>query len=235
MSFHIGAKKDEIAEIVLLSGDPLRAKHIAENYLDNVHEYNKVRNMLGFTGYFQGTKVSVQGSGMGLPSTAIYTHELIHEYSVKTLIRLGTAGSLQPDVEVGDIILAMSASTDSNMNQMLFQGRDYAPTADFGLLQATYETSKRLNIPVKVGGILSTDTFYSDNSERYKIWTEHGVLGVEMESTAIYTIAAANQVRALTVLTVSDNLLTGIAASSEEREKNIANECELVFQMLDSY
>lgn len=232
MSFHIGAKKDDIADIVLLPGDPLRAQHIAENYLEDIKRYNTVRNMLGFTGYYENLRISVQGAGMGLPSTAIYVHELIQEYGVKTLIRMGTAGSIQKDIHIGDVVLAMSASTDSNMNKIKFNGLDFAPVADFKLLHQTYQTAIKSGIPVRVGGVLSTDTFYSEAKNRYDIWSQHGVLGVEMESTALYTLAAAHQVKALTVLTISDNLLTGQVASSEERENNIDVESQLVLNTL---
>lgn len=234
MSFHIGAKKNEIADIVLLPGDPLRAQHIAENYLQDIKKYNTVRNMLGFTGYYEDLRISVQGAGMGLPSTAIYVNELIREYGVKTLIRMGTAGSIQENIHIGDVILAMSASTDSNMNKIKFNGLDFAPVADFKLLHQTYQIATNTGIPLRVGGVLSTDTFYSEAKDRYDIWSRHGVLAVEMESTALYTLAAAHQVSALTVLTISDHLLTGKVATSEERENNIDVESQLVLNTLVS-
>ena len=221
MSFHIGAKEGEIAETVLLPGDPLRAKFIAENFLSDVTCYNQVRNMLGFTGTYKGARISIQGAGMGLPSTAIYTNELINDYKVKTIIRVGTTGSIRSDIKIGQTILVMSACTDSNINRHKFDGMDYAPTADFELLVKAFQKAQEMSIPVKVGGIFSTDIFYNDSPERYKIWSEHGVLGLEMESTALYTIAARRKVKALTVLSVSDNLITGEVTSAEDREKNV--------------
>ena len=190
MSFHIGAKKGEIAEIMLLPGDPLRAKFIADNFLSEVTCYNSVRNMLGFTGIYQGKRISIQGAGMGIPSTAIYAHELINEFGVKTIIRIGTCGSIRADIKLGEVILAMSASTDSSVNRLYFNGMDYAPAANFELLDKANHKAKELSVHTLVGGVFSTDTFYDDTPDRYKIWGEHGVLGVEMESTILYTIAA---------------------------------------------
>lgn len=221
MSFHIGAKKGEIADIVLLPGDPLRAKFIAESFLENIHQYTSVRNMFGFTGTYKGARISVQGGGMGMPSTAIYANELIKEYGVKTIIRIGTCGSIKREIGLGEVILGMSANTDSRINRVTFSGMDYAPIADFELLDKAYHKAKELNIPVQVGGIFSTDSFYDDNPDRYKVWAEHGVLGVEMESALLYTLAAKSNIKALTILTVSDNLVTKEFNSAEEREKQI--------------
>ena len=221
MSFHIGAEKGEIAETTLLPGDPLRAKFIAGSFLENISCYNTVRNMLGFTGTYQGHRISIQGAGMGIPSTAIYANELINEYGVKTMIRIGTCGSIQDDIGIGEVILAMSASTDSSMNRIKFNGMDFAPTADFELLNQAYYKAKELSIETLVGGIFSTDSFYDDNPDRYKIWAEHGILGTEMESALIYTLAAKKKVRALSILTVSDNLITGQVMSSDDRESKI--------------
>ncbi len=221
MSFHIAAKKGEIAETVLLPGDPLRAKFIADNYLKNTTCYNEVRNMYGFTGTYKGKRISIQGAGMGLGSTAIYTNELIDDYDVKTIIRVGTCGSIVRELKPGKIVLAMSANTDSSVNRLKFGGMDYAPVADFDLLLMAFNKAKEMSIEVMVGGIFSTDSFYNDDPDRYKIWAEHGVLGAEMESTVLYTLAAKAGVRALSVLTVSDNLITGEYASAEEREKQI--------------
>ncbi len=221
MSLHIGAKKGEIAETVLLPGDPLRAKFIAENFLENCSQYTQLRNMFGYTGTYKGLPISVQGTGMGIPSTSIYTNELIREYGVKTMIRLGTCGSIRRDIKVSEVVMAMSASTDSSVNGLKFGGMDYAPIADFHLLKKAHETAETLDIAVKVGGILSTDTFYDDTPNRYKIWAEHGVLGVEMESSILYTLAAKSEVKALSILTVSDNLVTKDFLPPEEREKRI--------------
>lgn len=231
MSFHIGAKKGEIAETVLLPGDPLRAKFIAENFLEDVVCYNKVRNMFGFTGTYKGNRISIQGAGMGIPSTAIYANELVDEYGVKTLIRIGTCGSLRKDIDLGEIILASSANTDSSMNRIKFGGMDFAPTANFELLDKAYHKARELSIDTRVAPIFSSDSFYDDNTDRYKIWADHGVLGVEMESTVLYTIAAKNGLKALTILTVSDNLVTGEVATSEDREKKIVDMARIALEI----
>lgn len=218
MSVHIGAKKGEIAESILLPGDPLRAKYIAENFLEDVTQYNQVRNMLGFTGTYKGKRVSVQGTGMGVPSISIYTHELINEYGVKNLIRVGTCGAIQKDVHVRDIILAMSSSTDSAVNKLRFKGMDYAPVADFELLKTAYDIITAKGMNVKVGSILTSDTFYHDDPNAYQLWADYKVLAVEMETTALYTLAAKFGVRALSILTVSDHIITGEATTAEERQ-----------------
>lgn len=208
MSFHIGAQKSDIAETVLLPGDPIRAKFIADSFLEDVHQYTDVRNMLGFTGIYKGMRISVQGSGMGMPSTAIYANELIKEYGAKTIIRVGTCGSLMKEIGLGEVILAMSANTDSNINRVTFHGMDYSPVADFELLDKAWHKAQELSIPVRVGGIFSTDFFYDDDPDKYTVWADHGVLGVEMESAMLYTLAAKTKTRALSILTVSDNLVT---------------------------
>ncbi|MCP4460342.1 MAG: purine-nucleoside phosphorylase [Cytophagales bacterium] len=231
MSFHIGAKKGEIAEIMLLPGDPLRAKFIAERFLEDISCYSTVRNMLGFTGTYNGTRISIQGAGMGIPSTAIYASELINEFGVKTMIRIGTCGSIRADIKLGEVILAMSASTDSSVNKLYFGGMDYAPAASFELLDKANQKANDLSIHTLVGGIFSTDTFYDDMPDRYKIWGDHGVLGVEMESTILYTLAARNNVRALSILTVSDNLVTGEVASAEDREKKIEDMAKIALEV----
>lgn len=219
MSVHIGAKVNEVAESILLPGDPLRAKYIAENFLEGVQQYNHVRGMLGYTGTYKGKPVSVQGTGMGVPSISIYAHELINEYGVKNLIRVGTCGAIQKDVHVRDVILAMTSSTDSSVNQLRFRGMDYAPPADFGLLLRAYNIATEQGLNVKVGGILTSDTFYHDDPSIYELWAQYQVLAVEMETTALYTLAAKFNVRALSILTVSDHILTGEATSAEERQQ----------------
>ncbi|HZW82531.1 MAG TPA: purine-nucleoside phosphorylase, partial [Candidatus Deferrimicrobium sp.] len=219
MSTHIGANKGAIAKTVLLPGDPLRAKFVAENFLENVSCYNEIRGMYGYTGTYKGKPVSVQGSGMGMPSISIYVNELITEYGVENLIRIGTCGSLQADIHIKDVILAMSASTDSNINKIRFNNMDYAPTANFELLQKAYTAASKDNIPVKVGNILSTDTFYGDDPDDWKLWAKFGVLAVEMEAAALYTLAAKYKANALAILTVSDSLVTHEASSAEERQK----------------
>ncbi|MBA4537750.1 purine-nucleoside phosphorylase [Bacillus aquiflavi] len=217
MSIHIGAKENEIAETVLLPGDPLRAKYIAETFLEDVKCYNEVRNMLGFTGTYKGKRISVQGTGMGVPSISIYINELMQNYHVQTLIRVGTCGAIQQDVKVRDVILAMSASTDSQINRLTFGGVDYAPTADFHLLKKAYEVGIEKGLSLKVGNVFTADTFYNDNAEHEK-WAKYQILAIEMETAALYTLAAKFGRKALSVLTVSDHILTGEETTSEERQ-----------------
>tara|TARA_R110002012_G_scaffold303710_1_gene505699 strand:+ start:2108 stop:2806 length:699 start_codon:yes stop_codon:yes gene_type:complete len=218
MSVHIEAKKGEIAETILLPGDPLRAKWIAETFLENPKCFNKVRNMFGYTGTFNGKPISVMGTGMGVPSISIYAHELINEFGVKNLIRVGSAGSYQEHVKVRDIILAMAASSNSGVNELRFGGADFAPTANFNLFQKAVEIAKSKNIPLKAGNVFTSDEFYADNFESYKKWSKFGVLCVEMETAGLYTIAAKHNVNALTILTISDSLVTGERTTSQERE-----------------
>lgn len=218
MSVHINAKKGEIAEIVLLPGDPLRAKYIAETFLEDVVQYNEVRNILGYTGTYKGKRISVQGTGMGVPSISIYATELMQEYGVQKLIRVGTCGAIQKDVKVRDVIIAQSSSTDSNLNRVIFGGTiDFAPTADFDLLLKAYNAAKEANLNVRVGNIFTADMFYSDEAQNEKL-AQYGVLAVEMETSALYTLAAKFGRQALTVLTVSDHILTGEVTTSEERQ-----------------
>ena len=230
MSIHISAQKGDIAETVLLPGDPLRGQGIAETFLKNVNTYSNVRGMLGFTGEYQGKRVSVQGTGMGMPSTAIYVNELIN-LGAKRLIRVGTCGSFQENINIGDVVIAMSASTDSAMNQHVFGNKDFAPTTSYDLLEKAVGTARVLNLKVNVGNILSSDSFYNANPDHWKIWAEYGVLAVEMESSAIYTIAAKKKVEALTILTVSDSLVTGEIASIEERQNNFMTMAEIALDL----
>jgi len=220
MSTHIQAKKGEIAESILLPGDPLRAKWIAETFLEDAVCYNKVRGMLGFTGTYKGKRVSVQGTGMGIPSTLIYCHELITNYGVKNLIRVGSAGSYQKNVNLRDIVIAMSASSTSGINSSRFVNSDYAPTANFELFMKAALYAKENSISIKAGNVLSSDEFYEDDPEAYKKWAEFGVLCVEMEASGLYTIAAKHNVNALAILTISDSLVTGEHLSSGDREKS---------------
>ena len=208
MSTHIEAKKGEIAESVLLPGDPMRAKWIAETFLDNAKCYNDVRGMLGYTGTFQGKPISVQGTGMGIPSALIYCHELINDYGVKNLIRVGSAGSYQKDINIRDIVIAMAASSTSGINNTRFVNCDYSPTADFDLFMKAALYAKENNIPIKAGNVLSSDQFYEDDFNNYKKWADFGVLCVEMEAAGLYTIAAKFNVKALAILTISDSLVT---------------------------
>ncbi|NLY80719.1 MAG: purine-nucleoside phosphorylase [Lysinibacillus sp.] len=217
MSIHINAKQGEIADIILLPGDPLRAKYIAENFLENPTCYNEVRNMFGYTGTYKGHRISVQGTGMGVPSISIYITELMQEYGVQKLIRVGTCGALQKDVKVRDVILAQSASTDSKMNEIIFNGIDYAPTADFDLLLKAYQAGVKAGLNLKVGNVFTADMFYSDENQNEKL-ARYGVLAVEMETAALYTLAAKFERQALSVLTVSDHILTGELTTAEERQ-----------------
>lgn len=217
MSVHINAKQGEIADTILLPGDPLRAKYIAETFLEDVTCYNEVRNMFGYTGTYKGKRISVQGTGMGVPSISIYTTELMQEYGVQKLIRVGTCGAIQKDVKVRDVIIAQSASTDSKMNEIIFNGIDFAPTADFDLLLKAYNAGVAAGLNLKVGNIFTADMFYSDENQNEKL-AQYGVLAVEMESAALYTLAAKFGRKALSVLTVSDHILTGEVTTSEERQ-----------------
>ena len=227
---HIGANKGDIAETILLPGDPLRAKYIAETFLKDAVQYNNVRGMLGFTGTYKGKRVSVQGTGMGIPSIGIYTHELITEYGVKNLIRVGTAGSMQKNVKIRDVVIAMSASTDSAINKLRFNGADYAPTASAELMFKAYEAGKAKGLSMKAGNVLTSDTFYGDDFEAWKKWAKFGVLCVEMETAQLYTTAAKFGVNALTLLTISDSLVTGEATSAEERQLTFNDMIEVALE-----
>lgn len=231
MSIHIGAEKGEIAEVVLLPGDPLRAKYIAEEFLEDAVCYNRVRNMFGYTGTYQGQRVSVQGTGMGLPSLSIYVYELLNEYGVKTVMRVGSCGAIQEHLRVRDLILAMSACSDSAINRRRFNGMDYAPTADPDLLFAAMTEAKRRNLRCFAGSVFSTDEFYQDDSDYWKVFAAHGVLAVEMETAALYTLAAKFRARALCFLTVSDQIITGDLTSSEERERTFRDMMELALHV----
>lgn len=221
MSVHIGAEPGQIAARVLLPGDPLRAKWIAETYLEDAVCYSTVRNMLGFTGRYRGVELSVQGTGMGMPSASIYTHELLAEYGVRSLIRVGSCGALSESLGLRDVIAAIGSSTDSAMNRMRFDGLvDYAPVADFGLLRTAVDVAAEHGVAMHVGPIVAGDAFYHDRPDLYDRLAEYGALAVEMESAALYTIAAKFRARALTILTVSDHLKTGEHLTAAEREQS---------------
>ena len=231
MSIHIGAPEGAIASKVLLPGDPLRAKYIAENFLENAEIYNEVRGMYGYTGTYKGERISVQGTGMGMPSHSIYVHELINFYNAETLIRIGSCGSIQESVKVRDIVLAMSASTNSAMISSRFSSNlQFAPTADWDLLKTAANTAEELELDIKTGNIISSDTFYEENPDIWKEWAEYGVLAVEMEAAALYTLAARFNVKALCMLTVSDSLVTGEATTSEERQNTFTQMMELALE-----
>ncbi|MEV6281609.1 purine-nucleoside phosphorylase [Kribbella sp. NPDC051770] len=231
MSIHIAAEKGQIAPRVLFPGDPLRAQWIAETYLTDVIRYNEVRNMFGFTGTYKGERVSVQGSGMGQPSASIYANELFAEYDVQTLIRVGTCGALTEKVKIRDVIVAMSASTDSQMNRLRFHGIDYAPTADYQLLRAAADAASAAGLNVHVGQVFSGDLFYNDRPDLVSRTAEYGVLGIEMEASALYTLAAKFGRRALGIMTVSDHLITKEETSAEERQTTFS---EMITIALDA-
>ena len=230
MSLHLNAKEGQIAPTVLLPGDPLRAQHIAQTFFENPVQHNDVRGMLGFTGSYRGQPVSVQGTGMGMPSAGIYVHELIHSYGAQTLVRVGTCGSYQPGVHVRDIVLGQAACTDSNLNFTRFGGLSYAPIADFDLLMAAYGRAQARGFAAHVGNIMSSDIFYQDDPAAFKIWADHGVLAVEMEAAALYTQAAKAGVRALTILTVSDHLVTNEVTTAEERQSTFNQMIEVALE-----
>lgn len=231
MSIHIAAEKGQIAPRVLFPGDPLRAKWIAETYLSDVNCYTEIRNMFGFTGTYKGEQISVQGSGMGQASAAIYANELFAEYDVQTLIRVGTCGALTEKVKVRDVIIAMSASTDSQMNRLRFHGIDYAPTADYQLLRAAVDSAEAAGLNVHVGQVFSGDLFYNDRPDLVSRTAEYGVLGIEMEASALYTLAAKFGRRALGIMTVSDHLITKEETTAEERQTTFS---EMITIALDA-
>lgn len=231
MSVHIGAQKGDIAETILLPGDPLRAKWIAETFLENAFCYNEVRNMYGYTGTYKGRRVSVQGTGMGVPSISIYAHELINEFGVKNLIRVGSAGSYQKHIKLRDIVVAMAASSTSGINRARFEGADFAPTATYSLFLQAIEVAKKKGIELKAGNVLTSDEFYADEFESYQKWSNFGVLCVEMESAGLYTLAAKHGVNALSLLTISDSLVTGEKTSPKERETTFREMVEIALEI----
>lgn len=229
MSTHLGAAPGDIAPTVLMPGDPLRARWIAETFLDDARCYSEVRGMYGYTGTWRGRPVSVQGSGMGQPSLAIYVNELLKEYAVSTVIRVGSCGGLTEKVGIRDVVLASGACTDSSMNRIRFEGLDYAPVADFGLLRSAADVAHGLDLDhdVHVGLIFSSDSFYSPRPELVSRMVDYGVLAVEMEAAALYTLAAQHGARALCVCTVSDHIVTGEETTSQEREQTFGAMVEI--------
>lgn len=227
MTIHIGARPGAIAETVLLPGDPLRAKWAAETFLEDAHCVNEVRGMLGFTGNWKGRRVTIHGTGMGMPSLSIYVNELIRDHGAKTLIRIGSAGAMQPHVALRDIVLAMTASTISTPSRGIFRELNFAPSADFGLLAAAHRAAEARGIAPHVGGIYSSDAFYDERPDLDEQMTRHGVLAVEMEAAELYILAARHRARALAVLTVSDHLQTGAAMAPEDREQSFGEMVEI--------
>ena len=230
MSTHISAAKGEIAESVLLPGDPLRAKYIAENFLDGPRCYNEIRNMYGFTGTYRGVPVSVQGTGMGMPSIGIYSWELMEEYGVRNLIRIGTAGSFHEEIKVRDIVVGVTASTDSNYAHAFSLPGTYAPGASYELLSKLRDASEKTGITFHAGNILSADVFYETEPDWWKRWASMGVMAVEMEAAALYMNAAYHRANALAMMTISDHFVTGESAGSEEREKDFTGMMRLALE-----
>ena len=229
---HIGAQYGDIAETVIMAGDPLRAKLMAEKFLDDAVQFNNVRGMLGFTGTHQGKRVSVMGHGMGMPSIGIYTYELFNFYGVKTIIRVGSAGAIQTDLHVGDLVIAQGACTNSNYAAQYELPGTYAPIGDFQLLRKAAESCDRMGYAYKVGNVLSSDVFYNENPHTDK-WVKMGVLAVEMEIAALYMNAARSGNRALAICTVSDHIITGEMTTAEERQNTFTKMMDVAFSLLD--
>ena len=228
---HIGAKYGDIAETVIMAGDPLRVKLMAEKFLDDAVQFNSVRGMLGYTGSYKGKRVSVMGHGMGMPSIAIYTYELYNFYGVKTIIRVGSAGSINKDLHIGDLAIAMGACTNSNFAAQYELPGTFAPIADFSLVRAAAESCERLGYKYMVGNVLSSDTFYGENPHTDK-WISMGVMAVEMEIAALYMNAARSGNRALGICTISDHILTGEATTAEERQNNFTHMMDVAFSLI---
>ncbi|WP_088548295.1 purine-nucleoside phosphorylase [Paenibacillus aquistagni] len=232
MSVHIEAKQGQIADKILLPGDPLRAKHIAENFLEQVKCYNQVRNMLGYTGLYKGERISVQGTGMGIASFSIYATELMKDYEVQTLVRVGTCGAIQEDVKVRDVLIAQAASTDSSIISHVFPGIAFTPIADHDLLHASYVAAQERSIPVRVGNVFSTDYFYNERPEMTMKLGQYGVLAVEMETAGLYTLAAKYKRKALSLLTVSDHIVTGEETTPQERQTSFNQMIEVALDTI---
>lgn len=230
MSLHINANKGDIAETVLMPGDPLRAKYIAEHFLENARCYNEIRGMLGYTGTYKGVPVSVQGSGMGMPSMGIYSWELMTEYGVQNIIRIGTTGSFRADVKLKDIVVGMTASTDSNYVHNFDVPGNLAPCANYELLLKLQESAEKLNLTLKAGNIVSCDVFYELKEDWWKKWAAMGVIAVEMEAAALYMNAAYNNVKAIAIMTVSDHFVTGEKATAEERQNSFTDMMKLALE-----
>lgn len=229
---HIEAKTNEFAKTVLMPGDPLRAKYIAENFLDDAKCITRVRNMFGYTGTYKGKPISVMGSGMGIPSISIYATELYKDYGVENIIRIGSCGAVRDDVKIRDVIIGMAASTDSNVNRQRFNNCDFAACADFGLLKKVVDTAERLNKPVHVGNVFTADLFYTPQPEMFKTMEKHGILAVEMEAAGLYGVAAELGKKALAVFTVSDHIKTGEQTTADERENTFRDMMELTLESI---
>jgi purine-nucleoside phosphorylase len=230
MSIHIAAKAGEVAEAVLLPGDPLRARFIAETFLENPKRYSDVRGMFGYTGTYKGKAVSVQGTGMGIPSISIYANELFRDYGVKRAIRVGTAGSIQEDLKVRDLVIALSASTDSGANNLRFGGRNYAPTAAFSLVRKAWDSAAAKGWKAAAGQVVSSDMFYTEDPDEWKLWAKYGCLCLEMETAELYTLAAKYRREALSLLTISDSLITHEITTPEERQTAFTRMMEIALE-----
>jgi len=229
---HIEAQAGDFAKTVLMPGDPLRAKFIADNFLENVKCVTRVRNMFGYTGTYKGKPISVMGSGMGIPSVSIYATELYKDYGVESIIRIGSCGAVRDDIKVRDIVIGMAASTDSNVNRQRFSNVDFAATADFSLLKSVVDTAERLNQDVRVGNIFTADLFYTPQPEMFATMEKYGILAVEMEAAGLYGVAAEYGKKALTVLTVSDHIKTGEQTTADERETTFKDMMELTLESI---
>lgn len=230
MSLHIGAEKGQIAKTVLMPGDPLRAKFIAENFLDNPVLYSEIRNMYGYTGTYKGVPISIQGSGMGMPSMGIYSWELFTQYEVDKIIRIGTAGSFSDKIDVGDIVVSLATSTDSNYQHAFTVPGQYSPSASFDLLAKVMDAGKENNISFKAGNTVSCDVFYEIGDDWWKKWAHMGVMAVEMEAAALYMNAAYNGKEALAMMTISDHFVTGAKSTVEERQNTFTNMMKLALE-----
>ncbi|WP_367670502.1 purine-nucleoside phosphorylase [Sodalis-like secondary symbiont of Drepanosiphum platanoidis] len=228
---HINAKKCDFSDVILMPGDPLRAKYIANTFLKNSKIINEVRGMLGYTGFYKGKMISVMGHGMGIPSAMIYVQELITHFGIKKILRIGSCGAIKSNISIRDIIICMGASTDSKFNRIKFNNNDYSATADFYMMKNAINSAKNNNIPIKIGNIFSTDLFYFYNKKKIKFLKKYGILGIDMESSGIYSIASEFNASALTICTVSDHLLTGEKLSSKDRQ-NTFN--DMIYLSLES-
>ena len=227
---HINAEKGDFADVVLMPGDPLRAKYIAETFLENVRLVNDVRGMLGFTGTYKGREISVMGHGMGIPSCSIYATELIKDFGVKVIIRVGSCGAVMDDVKLRDVVIGMGACTDAKINRQRFKDHDFAAIADYDLVHNAVEAAKAKNIKVRVGNLFSADLFYSPDPDMFKVMEKYGILGVEMEAAGIYGVAAEYGAKALTICTVSDHIKTGEQTSAEERQNTFNEMIEIALE-----
>ncbi|MEH2920477.1 purine-nucleoside phosphorylase [Samsonia erythrinae] len=227
---HINAERGDFSDVVLMPGDPLRAKYIAETFLENAREVNNVRGMLGFTGSYKGRKISVMGHGMGIPSCSIYAKELITEFGVKKIIRVGSCGAVREDVKLRDVVIGMGACTDSKVNRMRFKDHDYAAIADFDMVRNAVDAAKNRGVSVRVGNIFSADLFYTPDPQMFDVMEKYGILGVEMEAAGIYGVAAEFGAKALAICTVSDHIRSGEQTTSEERQTTFNEMIEIALE-----